>query len=253
MANNYGYQNEYDFVEYFNNKYLNEMDDNSQKFLSDLFENKIENDEPLKTWKNKINQKADFFIRYKNYVKGISLKCGNSNSVHHENIQDFKRYLESLNVPYKVIDYYINYHYGYAKDEYGNTDFTNLLSSEDYKKIYQSQLDIFNSYINKTRIIIDMVDRFLIRGRNAEIDIDAFVCGTINDYTWIKKYDIYDLILSLRCKEYTSPHCACMTIGPKKRNLNYDPRYAKERFLVCVRWNFIREEIDRYKKECDLP
>ena len=30
---NYGYQNEYDFVELFNNKYLYELDENSQKFL----------------------------------------------------------------------------------------------------------------------------------------------------------------------------------------------------------------------------
>ena len=29
---NYGYQNEYDFVELFNNKYLYELDENSQSF-----------------------------------------------------------------------------------------------------------------------------------------------------------------------------------------------------------------------------
>lgn len=30
---NYGYQNEYDFVELFNNKYLYVLDDNSRNFL----------------------------------------------------------------------------------------------------------------------------------------------------------------------------------------------------------------------------
>lgn len=34
---NYGYQNEYDFVGLFNNKYFYELDNNSQRFLSDLF------------------------------------------------------------------------------------------------------------------------------------------------------------------------------------------------------------------------
>lgn len=83
---NYGYQNEYDFVELFNGKYIAELDDNSQKFLKDLFGNEIDDEEIIKAWKNKMNQKADIFIKYKNYIKNISLKCGKSNSVHHESI-----------------------------------------------------------------------------------------------------------------------------------------------------------------------
>ena len=41
MSNNYGYQNEYDFVELFNNKYFYELDNNSQLFLKELFEGKL--------------------------------------------------------------------------------------------------------------------------------------------------------------------------------------------------------------------
>ena len=93
MLRNYGFQNEYDFVEYFNNKYLYELNDNSQTFLKELFGNVIDNNEKIKSWKNKMMQKTDIFIKYKNYIKNISLKCGNSNSVHGESIEDFKRYL----------------------------------------------------------------------------------------------------------------------------------------------------------------
>ena len=87
---NYGYQNEYDFVELFNEKYIDELDLNSQNFLNELFDNEIKNDEKIKSWKNKMMQKADIFIKYKNRIKGISLKCGNSNSMHHEQIQELK-------------------------------------------------------------------------------------------------------------------------------------------------------------------
>lgn len=114
--------------------------------------------------------------------------------------------------------------------------------------MYQSEIDVFNATINKTIIIIDMIDRFIVRGRNATYDIDALVCGTVNDYTWIMKYDLYDLILSKRCMEYTSPHAACLTIGPKKRNLNRDSKNPKDCYVVCIRWNFIRESIDEFKK-----
>lgn len=244
---NYGYQNELDFVELFNNKYYDELDDNSKKFLYELFDSNIESDERLISWKNKMNQKTDFFIKYKKIIKNVSLKCGNSNSIHCEQIQEFKRYLEKLNIPYKVIDKYLSYHYGYMKDENGDTDFSRILSSSEYKELYQSEIDEFNKYINKTRIIIDMIDRFFVRGRNSDYDIDVLVSGTIDDYVWILKDDLYDLILSKRDFLYTSPHASCMTIGPKKRNIDGNSNYAKERYLVCVRCNFIREMIIAFR------
>ncbi len=247
MLRNYGFQNEYDFIEYFNNKYLYELNDNSQTFLKELFGDVIDNNEKIKSWKNKMMQKTDIFIKYKNYIKNISLKCGNSNSMHGESIEDFKRYLEKLKIPYNTIEKYFSYHYGYARDGDGSIDFSKSLSSEEYKKIYQEEIDIFNNSINKTRIIVDMIDRFIVRGRNSDYDIDAFVCGTVDEYVWIMKYDLYDLILSKRCLDYTSPHIACLTIGPKK-NLNRDSKNAKDRYVVCIRWNFIRESIIELKK-----
>ena len=51
---------------------------------------------------------------------------------------------------------------------------------------------IFNNHLNKTMIIIDMVDRFIVRGRNSDYDIDFLICGTVEDYVWISKYDLYD-------------------------------------------------------------
>ena len=224
---NYGYQNEYDYVE--------------------LFGDIINDDNPIKCWKNRMVQKADIFIRYGNHIKNISLKCGKSNSMHHEQVQEFKRYLEKLGIPYKVIDKYMDYHFGYKKDANGKYDYSRVLSADEYKNIYQDEIDIFNSAINKTRIIVDMIDRFIIRGRNSDYDIDALVCGRVDDYVWIMKHDLYDLILSKRTLDFTSPHIACMTIGPKKRNLDGNSKNYKDKYLVCVRWNFIRESIITFK------
>ena len=245
---NYGYQNEFDFVELFNNKNYCQLDDNSQLFLRELFGNIIDDSEKIVCWKNRVVQKSDIFIKYKNYVKGISLKCGNNNSMHSEPIQEFKRFLEKNNIPYNIIDKYVSYHYGYMKKEDGQTDFSCSLSSAEYKKYYQKEIDIFNNAINKTKIIINMVDRFIIRGRNSDYDIDALICGTINDYVWLLKYDIYDLVLSKRCLEYTSPHVACITIGPKKRNLMRNSSNVRDRYVVCARWNFLKESIIDFKE-----
>lgn len=247
--NNYGYQNEFDFVNLFNNKYLYELDNNSQLFLKDLFGENIDNGDKIKSWKNKINQKTDIFVKYGNYVKRISLKCGKSNSVHSESLQSFRLYLEKLNIPYKVIDKYVSYHYGYMRNEDGTFDTSSPLSSEEYKVYYQDEIDVFNSYINKTRIIVDMIDRFIVRGRNSEYDIDALVSGVTQNYVWILKHDLYDLILSNRRIDYTSPHAACLTIGPKQRSINnLSSNNIKDKYVVTIRWSNIRECIEVYKK-----
>ena len=231
----------------FNGKHLCELDFNSQCFLKDLFGDVIDDTESIRCWKNKMVQKTDIFIKYKNYIKNISLKCGNGNSIHHEQIQEFKRYLEKLYIPYKVIEKYVSYHYGYDRDNDGNIDYSIKMSAEEYKKKYQSEIDIFNEYIDKTRIIVDMIDRFIVVGRNSDYGIDALACGTIDDYVWILKYDIYDLILSKNGLHLTSPHVGCMTIGPKKRLLDDSSNNIRDKYLVCVRWNFIKEDIINFK------
>jgi len=243
-----GFENEFAFVELFNNKHLCDVDDNSKKFLKELFGEYIDDEEIIKSWKNKMLQKADIFIKYKNQIKSISIKCGNDNSIHHEIIEDFRGYLEKEGIPFKIIEYYASYHYGYARDENGKTNYDICLTSEEYKKKYQNEIDIFNEAINKTKIIVDMIDRFIIRGRNSEYDIDMLIHGTPEDYIWINKYDIYDMILSKKCNEFTSPHIACMTLGPKKRNMARNPLYAKERYIVCVRMNYLREAIVEFRK-----
>lgn len=78
-----------------------------------------------------------------------------------------------------------------------------------------------------------MVDRFIIRGRNSNIDIDALIRGTIDDYEWIMKYDIYVLVLSNRYQHLTLLHVASMTLTSKGRNLNCDSNnMAKDTLYV---------------------
>lgn len=66
---NTGSQNEREFVKLFNRKRISEFEEREIKFLEELFEKNIDKDEEILCWKNKMAQKADIFIKYKNYVK----------------------------------------------------------------------------------------------------------------------------------------------------------------------------------------
>mgnify|MGYP004584687981 len=61
------------------------------------------------------------------------------------------------------------------------------------------------------------------------------------------RYDIYDLVLSKRCLHFTSSHIACMTLGSKKRNIDGTSNNRGDRYIVCARWNNLREDIVSFK------
>ncbi len=42
---------------------LYELDNNSRKFMKDLFDDNINSDDIIISWKNKMVQKTDFFIK----------------------------------------------------------------------------------------------------------------------------------------------------------------------------------------------
>ncbi len=247
--NNYGFKNELDFVALFNNKYLEELDENSQFFLKDIFGDYINKNEKIKSWKNSLNQKTDIFIKFKNQVKKVSLKYRNKNTIHCESIDSFKSYLKSLDIPYNIISIYANFHYGYMRDENGCVILSQKLSTTEYKELYQDEIDCFSNTLNKTKIIVDMVDRFIIRGTNSNEDIDALVCGSVDDYVWLLKYDIYDLALYKRYIYFTSPHASCITMGPKYRVIkDNDFRNIKDKYYVNIRWDNLKTDIEEFKK-----
>lgn len=61
------------------------------------------------------------------------------------------------------------------------------------------------------------------------------------------KYNIYNLVLSKRCLHFTSPHIVCMTLGPKKRDIDGTSNNRGDRYIVCARWNNLREDIVSFK------
>ena len=81
----------------------------------------------------------------------------------------------------------------------------------------------------------------------SNFDIDALISGTPSDYVWIMKYDIYDLVLSKRCLHFTSPHIVCMMLCSKKRDIDGTSNNRGDRYIVCARWNNLREDIVSFK------
>ncbi len=247
MKNN-GLKNENDFVNYFNNKYFSEFDKNTQSLLKNIFDDVIDDSMPIIAWKNKLQQKADVFIKFKNYIKGISIKSGKGNSMHQENLHDFEEFLKSIYVPYYAVDNYTSFHFGYARDKEGTRITSRKLGTYDYLNLFQKEVDSLNKYINKTRAMISIIDRVVIKGRNSEYGIEALISGTPNNFIWISKDDLYDLFLAKKNINYHVPHVSIITFGPKIRHVN-DKMDRQDLFNVVFRWKDPGKDISEFIKK----
>lgn len=239
MYNNLGELNEIEFVKYLNNKKYCELNIMFQNFLDDLFEN-INNNDTIICKKNKYKTKTDIFISINNIQKKISIKMGYNNSVHIEPISSFINFLIENNIDRKSIMEYLKYHYA---DGSTNGTGTSRISGKDYKIEHQKELDELNNKINNSELIKKAINRFVIKGRNSKNEIDAIIHGTVNDFLWIKKEDIYKVLLKKLDTYSTGVHFSSLFCQPQDRCLNNNLKYDRKRFCVQIKWYSLFDDI----------
>ena len=219
-----GYQNEFEFVKYLNNKMVKELNPLFSDLIEELFPNVQAND-VIKCWRNHFKQKSDIFIKINTTIKGISIKKGIKNSVHVEPISEFIHFLIENKVNNEIINKYLYFHYA---DGSTNGKGNIRISSEEYKLSHQNEIDEINSIINSTNLLYKVADRFILRVTNSEYSISALIYGTVDDFIWIKRDDIKKLIVSKSSQYSSAVHFGPLTCQPKDRCLNYNPKYEKK-------------------------
>lgn len=234
-----GYNNEYEFVKYLNNRKIKDLNPMFKELLVDLY-NYLDDSFVISAWLNHLAQKSDVFIKINGIIKGISIKKGMKNSVHVEGISNFIHFLIQNRVPKKIIIEYLKYHYA---DGTTNGSGEKRLSAYEYKKENQKKIDEINRYFNEPNLLNNAIERFLLKGNNSNYFIDVLIYGEVNDFIWILKEDIRKLIMSKRNIYSTSVHFGSITCQPKNRCLNYNSLYEKDRFCVQLKWYNLHDEI----------
>lgn len=234
-----GFQNENDFVKKLNNKRIKDIPFNLQLFIFDIFHS-ISNNDSVKCYKNPKLQKYDIVIEINKKIKRISIKKGVKNSVHTEPISEMIHFLISNKMPKEMVIKFLKYHYA---DNSTNGSGIERISILDYKKIHQKEIDEINEFINDRKILSKAIDRFVIKGRNSKHKIDAIIYGVPEDFIWIKRKDIYDILISKSKNYSTSIHFSSLTYQPLDRNLKNNPKYEKDRFISQLKWYNISDDI----------
>lgn len=234
-----GLENEYEFVKYLNGKKISELNPIFRDLIDYLFKD-ISEDTILTSWRNHYKQKADIFIKANGVMKGISIKKGSRNSVHVDSLSKFTNFLYRNRIPVDVIKLYCKYHFA---DGTTNGKGKLRLSAEEYKKEHKQEIDLINLHFNTEKIIRLAIDRFILKGNNSKYYVDALIYGECNDFLWLKKEEIYKIILEQINLDSSAVHFGPLVVQPKTRCLNYNKKYERERFCVQIKWYSLFDDI----------
>lgn len=238
-----GYLTEQCIVNYLNGKKVKNLNIIYLEMIENLFKN-INQEDRIIAWKNPFLQKTDLFIKINNEIKRISVKSGIKNSVHVEPISEFIHFLIKNNVERKYIIYYLKYHYA---DGTTNGSGLKRISAEEYKKENQKEIDLLNKRLNNKELIAKAIDRFILKGNNDIHSIDAIIYGSYDDFIYITRKEIINIIFNKTNIYSTGVHFSSLFCQPMNRCLNYNSKYEKNRFCVQIKWYNLFDDIIEYK------
>ena len=79
------------------------------------------------------------------------------------------------------------------------------------------------------------------------MQIDVIVYGEIDNFIWLKRNEIKEIIKSKINMYSTEIHFGPLFCQPKDRCLNHNPKYNSNRFIIQIKWFSIFDDYIEYK------
>lgn len=234
---NKGYTNEFDFINYLDNKKFRELNILMQDVIQYLYPD-IKPNDIIKATKYGKYAKTDIVVSVRNKKRGLSLKTGHKNSVHIEPIDKFKKYLLLQGVDEESINKLLRYLYSDGTD---NNTGTTRISNAEYIDKYPHDIEQLNEIFKNLKS--KLISRFLI-----ETDIkyrvkpEVFIHGEVNDFIWASSDEVKSFLEKEKI-ETTSLHCGKLYIQSWNKNIKRNEKYEYCRNYIQVKWYSLYDDI----------
>ena len=174
-----GIQNEEKMCENINNKTFDQLNKNLQMFMYYLFP-KMDKSKMFKCFQTENFIKPDICISQDSKLKFVSLKYGQSETLHNEHISTFIKFLKDNGISDYTIESYLLYHYGD-----GTTDGTGQkrMSSIETRFTYDERITKMNEEFNSSKAFIKkFADRVMFQGVNPSTSMAEYIYHGDPDY-----------------------------------------------------------------------
>lgn len=234
-----GFKNENEFIRYLNGKKVGKVNPIFQDLLFKLYDN-LSYKDLIFCRPNYDKQKSDMIIEINGIEKRISIKKGVKNSVHIEPFPMFILFLKDCGISDEIINEVKLFHYG---DGSADGSGEARISSLEYKEKHQDKLDLINYEFNKIDVVLKAIDRFVLFGNNSNEPIDAIIYGVLEDFIWITRDEIRDIILRNRDIKRTGLGFGSLFYQPMNRCLNHNLKYDHDRHIAQIKWYHLSDDI----------
>ena len=237
-----GYENENRFAEAINGKKIKELNIMLQNLVYSLY-GVMDYDTTVNAYISYAKHKYDLVLIIKGKRKYISIKKGYKNSVHTEKLKTFIIFLRENNISEEVINDFLYMHYS---DGTNNNSGTYRESMHCYRNKNQERIKKINKEFENEAFIKKCIDRFFITGVDKEATpIDALLYGSSDDFVFVLKKNIYQIIMSQAHYKAHYIHIAQLTIQNFCRNIDRKEKNEWRREYIQVRYYDLNIDIYR--------
>ena len=235
MNTSIGIQNEEKFCETINGKTFAQLSENLQYFMFYLFPH-MDKSRKFSCFQTENFIKPDICISQENELRFISLKYGQSETLHNENLKTFIEFLKECGISETTIDTYLLYHYGDgSKDGTG----TRRMSSVEVRFMYDEQIRKMNEEFNHSKEFIKkFADRVMFQGVNPDASRAEYIYHGDVDYGVFCSR--YQFMRHIEKKNWdfmqTCVHVGPFVLRPHARYSNKEIRNEDHRHTVVVNY-----------------
>lgn len=238
MGSNNGHTNEQEIINFLNGKRICDLAPHFKGWLIELFP---KCNDYLKVKKLNNEQKADIEIVCGDKKRFISIKSGDSNSFHSENIKTFIPFLRNLGVSESTLKTIVFFHYGdNTLTGLGPTRFT----SKELRRVHAKAFKYASQELSQPLLMREVINRVIIKGRyEVNYPIDGIYHGTIEDGFFLSTRLIYRILLrKTHQRKNGTINIGMLTYQPGSRNLWGIPGSEQKREQSEIRWrSFIKD------------
>ena len=242
MNTSIGIINEEKLCEAINDKTFDELNENLRCFMYYLFPT-VDKQKRFKCFQTENFIKPDICIYQGKQFKYVSVKYGQSETLHNENIRTFIDFLKECKISDESIETYLLYHYGD-----GTTDGTGKerLSSIEVRYRYHDRIRKMNDEFNATKQFIKrFAERVLFQGVNPDASKAEFIYHGDVEYATFVSRNQFMRHIEMKNWDYMQYciHVGPFVVRPHARYTNKEIRNEALRHTVSVNYPRFVEDL----------
>jgi len=242
MNTSIGIINEENFVKSINGNMFNDLNKNLQYFLYYLFP-KLDKNKKFTCYRTEYLIKPDIIISQDSIMRFISLKYGQSETLHNEHILTFIQFLKDCGISDETIHTYLLYHYG---DGTTNGTGKKRMNSVEVRFTYDEQIKKMNEEFNSSKEFIKkFLDRVMFQGVNPSASMAEYIYHGDVDYGVFCSRNQFRRHIDRKNWDYmqTCVHVGPFVIRPHARYVNKEIRNEESRNTVEVNYPRLVQDI----------